>query len=85
MFGHFTLYLKGLNNLRKKGTSLTLGENELLAERVRSYPCLCDKTYKKQKENNIVENAWKTVAGELDFMNDGKHSDFLVLLLFFLS
>ena len=28
-----------LNNLRKNATSLTLGEDELFAERVRSYPC----------------------------------------------
>ena len=32
-----------LNNLRKKGTSLTLEEHELLAERVRSYPCVYGK------------------------------------------
>ena len=33
-----------LNNLRKKGTSLTLGEGEIYAEIVRSYPCFYDKT-----------------------------------------
>ena len=35
-----------LNHLRKKETSLTLGEDELLAERVRIYSSLYDKTCK---------------------------------------
>ena len=42
--------MSALNNLREKGTSLTMGENELLAERVRSYPRLYDKTCKEHKE-----------------------------------
>ena len=42
--------MSALNNLRKKGTPLTLGENELVAEIVRSYPCLYDKTCKEHKE-----------------------------------
>ena len=33
-----------LNNLRKMGTTLTLGEGELLAEMVRSNPCFYNKT-----------------------------------------
>ena len=28
-----------LNNLKKKGTILTLGEGEIYAEMLRSYPC----------------------------------------------
>ena len=39
-----------LINLRKKETSLTLQEDELLAERVRSYLCLYKKTF---KEHNV--------------------------------
>ena len=39
-----------LNNLRKKGTPLTLGENKPLAERVRTYPCFYDETFKEHKE-----------------------------------
>ena len=46
-----------LNNLRKKETYPTLEEDERLAERVRSYPCLYDKTRKEHKEKNIVKNA----------------------------
>ena len=41
--------MSALNNLRKKGTSLTLGEDELLAKRVSSYPCLYNKTCKECK------------------------------------
>ena len=41
--------MSALNNLRKKGTPLTLGENKLLAEMVRSNPCLYDKTCKEHK------------------------------------
>ena len=42
--------MSALNNLRKKGTPLTLGENQLLAEMVRSYPCLYDKTNREHKK-----------------------------------
>ena len=41
--------MSALNDLRKKGTSLPLGEDELLAESVRSYPCLYDKICKEHK------------------------------------
>ena len=43
----------------KKVTSLTLGEGELIAERVGSYPYPYDKTFKEHKEKDIVENVWK--------------------------
>ena len=36
--------MSAVNSLRKKGISLTLEEDELIAERVRSYPCFYDKT-----------------------------------------
>ena len=35
--------MSALNNLRIKGTILTLGEDELLVEMVRSYPCFYNK------------------------------------------
>ena len=47
------------NNLRKKGTSLTLAEDQLLAEKVGSYSYLYDKTLKDHKEKDVVENAQK--------------------------
>ena len=56
--------MSALNNLRKNGTSLALGEDELLVERVGSYPYLYDKTFKEYKEKGVVENVckrcWKT-------------------------
>ena len=45
--------MSALNNLRKKGTSLTLGKNEHLAERVESYPILTIKPLK-----NIRKTMW---------------------------
>ena len=48
-----------LNKLRRKGNSLALGEDELLAERVGYYPYHYDKTFKERKEKDVVENAWK--------------------------
>ena len=51
--------MSALNNLRKKGTAHTLEEDEPLAERVGSYPCLSDKTFQERKEKDVVENAWK--------------------------
>ena len=42
--------ISALNYLSKKRTSLSLGEDELLAERVRSYPCFYDKTCKEHKD-----------------------------------
>ena len=49
--------INALNNLRKKGTSLTLKEDELLAEEASSYPCLYDKTCKvcKGKYRNVMK------------------------------
>ena len=49
--------MSALNNLRKKGTFLTLGEDELLAEMVRSYPCFHDKTWKehKKQKKQVIE------------------------------
>ena len=47
--------MSALNNLRKKETSLTLGDDLLLAERVGSY----DKTFKEHKEKDAVEDKSK--------------------------
>ena len=51
--------MSALNNFRKKGTSLTVGENELVAETVGSYPYLYDKTLKEHKEKDVIENESK--------------------------
>ena len=49
--------MSALNKLKKKETSITLGEDELFAKRARSYPFLYDKTCKKHKEKSVVKNA----------------------------
>ena len=51
--------MSALNNFREKETSLTLGEDERLAETVRNHPYLYDETFEKHKEKDIVENLWK--------------------------
>ena len=50
--------MSALNCLRKKGTSFSLGEDELHAERVRNYTCPYDKICREYKENDVVENVW---------------------------
>ena len=56
--------ISALNNLRKKETSLTLRENMLHAERVRSYPCFYNKTCKEHKErrNKAFNRKKETVS-----------------------
>ena len=49
--------MSALNNLRKKGTSPAMEEDEILPERVRSFPCLYDKTCKEHNEKDVIENA----------------------------
>ena len=53
--------MSALNNFRKKRTSITLREDELLAERVGSHPYLCKKTFKEDEEKDILVNAWETL------------------------
>lgn len=40
-------------------------EDEILAEEVRKYPCLYDKSDSGYKERDRVKNAWKAVENEL--------------------
>ena len=49
--------INALNNLRKKETSLTPREGELLAESLGSFPYLYDETFKGLQEKDVVENA----------------------------
>ena len=53
--------MSALNNFRKKRTSITLREDELLAERVGSHPYLCKKTFKEHEEKDTLVNAWETL------------------------
>ena len=52
--------------------ALSVQENEELAEVVRKYPCLYDKSRKEYKDKTVVENAWKEVADQLDFIQNGE-------------
>ena len=56
--------MSALNNLRKKGNFLTLGEDELLAEMVRIYPRFYDKTWKEHKErkNKLLKCKKQTIV-----------------------
>ena len=47
-------------------------ENEELAEVIRKYPCLHDKSKKEYKDKTVVENGWKEVADQLDFIQNGE-------------
>ena len=52
--------------------SLYLADEERLAETVKAFPCLYDKTKKGYKEKDVVTNARNSVANQLDFFEDGK-------------
>ena len=62
-----------LNHLRNKRTPLTLGEDELHAEKVGSYLYLYEKTFKEQ---GCSRKCIEKVAEKLDFIVDVKHSGF---------
>ena len=55
-----------------RGQALSVQENEELAEIVRKYPCLYDKSRKEYKDKTVVENASKEVADQLDFIQNGE-------------
>ena len=44
---------------------LDLQEDENLAEEVRKYPCLYNKSSKDHKSKTAVENAWKQIESDL--------------------
>ena len=51
--------------------NLSLEEKELLAEAVRTYPCLYDKN-KKEYKDNVCENACGKVVEKLEFIENGE-------------
>ena len=53
--------------------SISLQEEELLAESVRVFPVLYDKSEKGYKEEDVVSNVQGKVAEKLDFMENGSH------------
>ena len=42
--------------------ALSLNEEEILAERVKLFPVLYDKSYEGYKEKDVVKNAWEKVG-----------------------
>ena len=64
-----------------KRFAFSLQEYEELAESVRKYPCLYDKSKKEYKDRNVVSNAWRKVAEDLDFVENGQLNSFLTSYL----
>ena len=56
----------------KQRTVLSFQENEELAGAFQTFPCLYGKSKKEYKDKNVVQNAWKEVADQLDFIENGK-------------
>ena len=46
--------------------SLSIREEEVLMEQIRTYPCLYDKSKMSYKEGDVNRNAWGKVAEKLD-------------------
>ena len=57
---------------KKMANQLSLKEEEMLAEKVKHFPVLYGKQVKGYKERDVVTNAWNTVAGDLEFVENGK-------------
>ena len=47
--------------------TLSLEEEEMLAEKVKDFPVLYDKRVNGFKEKDAVQNTWEKVAESLDF------------------
>ena len=47
-------------------------KEETLAEAIRQFPVIFDKTEKGHKERDTVENAWREVVKDVDFLSDVK-------------
>ena len=56
----------------KRRTALSLQENEELAETVWTFPLSLWQIEKIYKDKNVVQNAWKEVADQLDFIENKK-------------
>lgn len=57
-----------------KMVALCLAQEERLSETVKQFTCLYDKTTVGYREKDVVSNAWKSVADQLDFAENGKFS-----------
>jgi len=59
-------------------TSLSLEQEEKLAQKVQNFPCIFDKADKGHKEKDVVINAWNEVAKSLEFVENGMHNFLLI-------
>ena len=57
-----------------KLTSTLVEPGEIPAKKLKTYPCLFNKSQKMYKERDVVKNAWEAVASELHFIEDGMQS-----------
>ena len=67
-----------MEDQKERNTVACLDEDELLAENVRLYPVLYDKSKKGFKERDVVQNAWAKVASMLDFVETGMKTVFFI-------
>ena len=49
-----------------------LNEDEILAEEVKKFPCLYDKSGRSYRDRGIIRKAWVEVAKKLEFLEDDK-------------
>ena len=67
--------------MAEKQRKLSLEQEEVLASRIKEYPCLFDKTDKGYKEKDCVANAWKEVADSMEFTENGENFNFVFGLI----
>ena len=60
-----------------------ISTEEELSETVRSFPVLYDKSYKGNKEKDVMKNAWDAVAAALEFIPTGNYFYFNPSISFF--
>ena len=49
-----------------------LSGDKILAEKVKTFPCLHDKSGRLYRDRGIVRNAWLEVSKKLEFLKDDK-------------
>ena len=68
----FKTTCRNLSNSKKRNTSLTLGEDKVLAVAVQKYPFYRIKAIDFIKKKNVAQKSCEVVDDELDFIEDGK-------------
>ena len=63
-----------------KTNACNLEEEEILAEEVRKYPCLYDKSNAGYKERDRTKNAWRAIEEELGYEKGNKKELFFVTI-----